>query len=156
MIAAHLEPKGLAPDAKPLAAFMEAGSTRADAVRGSQRLLRAILRLQRPRRKPNRTGAKTWRERKLARERTQRIIAVAADYFEISVDELLGQRGSSELSRRRQTAMYVARNVAGASYPDLGYCFRRDHTTVLHACRVVERDPVALWHATILRERLAA
>lgn len=44
------------------------------------------------------------------------------------------------LARPRQVAMYLAREFSGRSTPFIGRQFgNRDHTTVLHACRTVER-----------------
>lgn len=39
----------------------------------------------------------------------------------------------------RQIAMYLTRELTGASLPMIGRHFGRDHTTVLHACRAVTR-----------------
>lgn len=46
-----------------------------------------------------------------------------------------GSRRHSE-SHPRQVAMYIARQD-GLSLPAIAKTFRRDHTTVLHACRSV-------------------
>ncbi len=41
----------------------------------------------------------------------------------------------------RHLAMYLAREVTGASLPDIGRAFGgRNHTTVLHAVRRVQRE----------------
>lgn len=40
-----------------------------------------------------------------------------------------------ELARPRMLAMYLVRAMEGLSLPQIGHVFRRDHTTVLHACR---------------------
>jgi hypothetical protein len=147
-------------DLEPMADWYESGQIRADAIRGSQRLLKAILRTQ-PKiaagpRRPNRTGQRTWAVRKVILERTKHLLEVAADHFGLTPEQLTGERGKADISRKRQISMYVARVDIGASFPDIGYCFKRDHTTVLHGCRAVELDPEAVPHIEALRERLAA
>ena len=39
----------------------------------------------------------------------------------------------------RQLAMYLCRRLLGASFPQLGEAFARDHSTVIHAVTVTER-----------------
>lgn len=41
----------------------------------------------------------------------------------------------------RHVASWLLRNLLGASYPDIGLAMgRQDHSTVIHACKAVERD----------------
>jgi chromosomal replication initiator protein len=63
---------------------------------------------------------------------------VVADYFQMRVQDLLGKRRTRNLARARQFAMALAKEVTEHSLPEIGDAFGgRDHTTVLHACRVV-------------------
>ena len=39
----------------------------------------------------------------------------------------------------RQLAMYLCRRLLGASFPQVGLAFHRDHSTVIHAVTVTER-----------------
>ncbi len=67
------------------------------------------------------------------------IQSVVCDEFGISVKELLSNKRTAELSLARQIAMYLAREVTGASLQYIGKSFnRKDHTTVLHACKKIE------------------
>jgi chromosomal replication initiator protein len=43
------------------------------------------------------------------------------------------------VSHPRQEAMYLSRVVARKSLNQIGRSFQRDHTTVIHACRAVEK-----------------
>jgi chromosomal replication initiator protein len=53
--------------------------------------------------------------------------------------------------------MYLARNVIRCSFPSIAKEFgRKDHTTVIHACQVVERDPELKAQAEALRARVRA
>jgi chromosomal replication initiator protein len=64
------------------------------------------------------------------------IQAATCKHFGISSEELLSSGRSSRIAWPRQLAMYLARELTGASLPAIGREFGgRDHTTVLHACR---------------------
>lgn len=61
----------------------------------------------------------------------------------------------------RQVAMYLTRELTDHSLPSIGRYFgNRDHTTVLYACRAVEKrmaaDPLYRADVETLREALAA
>jgi chromosomal replication initiator protein len=61
-----------------------------------------------------------------------------ADYFQLRVPDLLSKRRTRMLARPRQLAMALAKELTEHSLPEIGDAFGgRDHTTVLHACRVV-------------------
>jgi chromosomal replication initiator protein len=55
--------------------------------------------------------------------------------FGISMDELVSPSRAGKLAWPRQVAMYLAREITGATLPAIGRAFGRNHTTVLHACR---------------------
>ena len=58
------------------------------------------------------------------------------DHFGITPEELLSTSRSPRVAWPRQLAMYLSRELTGASLPAIGREFGgRDHTTVLHACR---------------------
>jgi chromosomal replication initiator protein len=61
-----------------------------------------------------------------------------AEYFKIRVADLLSKRRSRSVTRPRQVAMALAKELTNHSLPEIGDAFGgRDHTTVLHACRKV-------------------
>jgi chromosomal replication initiator protein len=65
---------------------------------------------------------------------------VAASHFEFSVDQLKSKRRTQDLARARQVAMYLARELTGASLNQIGRAFGgRDHSTVAHACQKIEK-----------------
>src|SRR5262245_24245282 len=74
-----------------------------------------------------------------------RIAHVTADHFNVSVDLMRGQRRHNTIALPRQVAMYLARQRTSLSLSDVGAWFKRDHTTVLHACGKIdsmrETDP---------------
>jgi chromosomal replication initiator protein len=72
---------------------------------------------------------------------------VVARHFGLTVGELRGKLRSKSIAEARGLAMYVVRELTGASYGRIGKQFGgRDHTTVLHACNKVadamEKDPL--------------
>jgi chromosomal replication initiator protein len=67
------------------------------------------------------------------------IVAKVAPAFGVTVKDVLGPCRQPGVLVPRQVAMYLAREVAKLSSPQVGAAFRRDHTTVLHACRKVRQ-----------------
>ena len=69
----------------------------------------------------------------------ENIQKVVAEYYKIRVADLLSKRRSRSITRPRQVAMALAKELTSHSLPEIGDAFGgRDHTTVLHACRKVE------------------
>lgn len=72
-------------------------------------------------------------------------IAVVADELAVTREEILSESHSRTVALARHMAMYLARLLgrespgASPSYPELGRAFGRDHTTVIDACRKIER-----------------
>ena len=61
-----------------------------------------------------------------------------AEYYKIKVTDLLSQRRNRSIARPRQLAMALAKELTNHSLPEIGEVFGgRDHTTVLHACRMI-------------------
>jgi chromosomal replication initiator protein len=69
----------------------------------------------------------------------ENIQKTVAEYYKIRVADLLSRRRSRSITRPRQTAMALAKELTNHSLPEIGDAFGgRDHTTVLHACRVIK------------------
>lgn len=63
---------------------------------------------------------------------------IVAEYYKIRVADLLSPRRSRSITRPRQIAMSLAKELTTHSLPEIGDAFGgRDHTTVLHATRKV-------------------
>jgi chromosomal replication initiator protein len=61
--------------------------------------------------------------------------------FGLTKTDLLSQRRTKQIVGPRQIAMYLAKVMTVRSLPDIGKRFGgRDHTTVLHAVRKIERE----------------
>jgi len=61
-----------------------------------------------------------------------------AEYYKIRVSDLHAKSRSRQVTRPRQMAMTLAKELTNHSLPEIGDAFGgRDHTTVLHACRKI-------------------
>jgi chromosomal replication initiator protein len=69
----------------------------------------------------------------------QDIIRRVAQSFGISLERMLGRERTREVALPRQIAMYLLRQEANISLPQIGDALGgRDHTTVMYACQKVE------------------
>jgi chromosomal replication initiator protein len=63
---------------------------------------------------------------------------VVCDHFGLKIEEMLSKRRDRQLAQARQIAMYLAKNYTQHSLSAIGATIgKRDHATVLHACKVV-------------------
>lgn len=68
----------------------------------------------------------------------ENIQKTVAEYYKIKMGDLLSKRRSRSVARPRQVAMALAKELTNHSLPEIGNAFGgRDHTTVLHACRII-------------------
>ena len=64
-----------------------------------------------------------------------------AKYFSIDKKELAGEKRSNDIAFPRQIAMYLCRDVANMSFPQIGVDFgKRDHSTVMHAYKKIAKE----------------
>ncbi len=69
----------------------------------------------------------------------ENIQKTVADYYKIRVADLYSRSRLRAISRPRQIAMALSKELTNRSLPEIGDAFGgRDHTTVLHACRKVK------------------
>ncbi len=63
-----------------------------------------------------------------------------ATYFDIKLHDLKGPKRLQSVARPRMIAMYLARKLTGASFPEIGSRFGgKDHSTVISAVKKIER-----------------
>ncbi len=63
-----------------------------------------------------------------------------AEAFDIKVSEINGRRRTANIAHPRQLAMYISRKCTELSLQDIGAAFGgRDHGTVIHAAKTIER-----------------
>lgn len=76
----------------------------------------------------------TQRTTVITLELIQKLIS---SYFQIKTEDLISKKRTKEIAFPRQIAMYLCREMTDSSLPQIGECFGRDHTTVIHACRTI-------------------
>lgn len=88
------------------------------------------------------------------KEETKKIVSIeqiqrcVAEYYKITLADLLGKKRPASIAYPRQVAMYLSRLLTSHSLQRIGSEFGgRDHGTVIHACKTVEntieQDPKA-------------
>ncbi|PFG10594.1 MULTISPECIES: chromosomal replication initiator protein DnaA [unclassified Marinobacter] len=82
-------------------------------------------------------------EKQVSIDNIQRTVA---EYYKIKVSDLHSKRRTRNVTRPRQVAMSLSKELTNHSLPEIGGAFGgRDHTTVLHACKKIielqESDP---------------
>lgn len=66
---------------------------------------------------------------------------VVAKYFNLNPKDLKSSKRSNDLAYPRQIAMFLCRDIAQMQLARIGDSFgKRDHTTVMHACRKIENE----------------
>jgi len=70
-----------------------------------------------------------------------------SSYYKIRTSDMHSKRRTRSVTRPRQLAMALCKELTNHSYPEIGDAFGgRDHTTILHACRKIEElkeeDPI--------------
>jgi chromosomal replication initiator protein len=69
------------------------------------------------------------------------IMAVTAEFFGLTIEDLCGPGKTKHVAQARQIAMYLCRELTDLSLPRIGQIFGgRDHTTVMHADRKIRKE----------------
>ena len=64
-----------------------------------------------------------------------------AKYFSINKNDLASEKRSNDIAFPRQIAMFLCRDVANMSFPQIGKDFGdRDHSTVMHAYNKIKKE----------------
>lgn len=70
-----------------------------------------------------------------------KIQSIVADYYQITVSDLIGKKRQAKYTLPRHIAMYVIKLKYNIPYKTIGSLFNdRDHSTVLAACDKIETD----------------
>lgn len=70
----------------------------------------------------------------------ERIMEAVSNYFYVPVEQIISLNRSKDIAYARQMSMYLIRHELEYSFPDIAKIFKRDHTTVIHACNKIEED----------------
>ena len=69
------------------------------------------------------------------------ILRIVSRHYAVSKQDILSDRRHRSVVRPRQVGMYLAKHLTSRSLPEIGRRFgNRDHTTVLHAIRKIDRE----------------
>lgn len=72
--------------------------------------------------------------------RLEDIVKIVARYYEISTMDIYSSRRTAKIVLPRQIAAYLAKTLTPRSLPEIGRRLGgRDHTTILHAVRKIDR-----------------
>ena len=72
---------------------------------------------------------------------TESIQENVCKYFNITIKDLKSSQRSNDITFPRQIGMYLCRILTNDSFPKIGEAFgKRDHTTVMHAFKKIEKD----------------
>jgi chromosomal replication initiator protein len=69
----------------------------------------------------------------------EEILKSVATIFQVRVNDLKGANRTKEVAVPRQVAMYLAREMVSESLMMLGASFGKTHSTILHACKNIEK-----------------
>ena len=61
-----------------------------------------------------------------------------SNYFGIKIYDIKSSKKQKNIAFPRQISMYLVRRYTGASYPEIGEKFGKDHSTVIHAVKKIE------------------
>jgi chromosomal replication initiator protein len=91
--------------------------------------------------------------------KADQIVSAVAKTYNLSIDRILGRDRSREVALPRQIAMYLLREEANISLPQIGNTLGgRDHTTILYGCEkiadLLERDDRLRRQLIEIRERI--
>lgn len=89
----------------------------------------------------------------------EQVVQIVAKSFNIKTEQIMGRNRSREIALPRHVAMYLLREDANISLPQIGEKMGgRDHTTVMHACEkvadLIERDDLFRHQIIQIREQL--
>lgn len=69
----------------------------------------------------------------------EQILKSVATVFQVRVSDLKGSNRTKDIALPRQVAMYLAKEMISESLMMLGASFGKTHSTILHACKSIEK-----------------
>ena len=67
----------------------------------------------------------------------EKVYSTVAAHFGLRVVDIISDHRPRNIAEPRMIAMYLSRQLTGASYPEIGKAFGKTHATVLHAVKKV-------------------
>ncbi|MDR3582016.1 MAG: chromosomal replication initiator protein DnaA [Candidatus Pacebacteria bacterium] len=68
------------------------------------------------------------------------ILKAVAEFFNLSVDDIVSHNRRKEVVEPRQIAIYLLRDISDLSYPYIGEKMGRDHTTAIHSYEKINQE----------------
>ena len=84
----------------------------------------------------------------------QNIQRHVADYYDLRVSDITGSKRPQNIAFPRQVAMFLSRELTEESLPAIGEMFNRNHATVLHAYRSINKKTESDMQFKILLNQL--
>lgn len=73
----------------------------------------------------------------------EQILKSVATVFQVRVSDLRGSNRTKDIALPRQVAMYLAKEMINESLIMLGASFGKTHSTILHACKNIEKKVIS-------------
>lgn len=70
----------------------------------------------------------------------KQILKAVAEYFNLSIEDLISHNRRKQVVEPRQIAMYLLRDISELSYPFIGEKMGRDHTTAIHSYEKINQE----------------
>jgi hypothetical protein len=87
-------------------------------------------------------------------ERLANVTGHVAREFQLPLEELQSRSREQRVTFARQLAIFLCREVTGAPFEFIGQHFNRDHSTAIHAHRLIERRLAREHRFRVLIEKL--
>jgi hypothetical protein len=71
----------------------------------------------------------------MERLKIQNVVQAVCSFYGMSMEEIKSDRRYNRITRPRMVAAYLARTLTTASWGQIGKVLKKDHTTVMYACR---------------------
>lgn len=69
-----------------------------------------------------------------------KIQKAVADYYDLTVENLKSKKRTANINKARQIAIYLCQRTTEETLDKIGLEFNRDHSTVIHACNVIDEE----------------
>ncbi|NOY84372.1 MAG: chromosomal replication initiator protein DnaA [Nitrospirae bacterium] len=84
------------------------------------------------------------------------VLRAVSERYQIRISELKSKRRTKNLVIPRQIGMYLTRQLTNLSFPEIGKAFGgKDHSTVIHACKQIEKEKAEDFNLKMTLESLA-
>ncbi len=84
------------------------------------------------------------------------ILIQTSQFFNVKIEDLKGKKRAKDILLARQVGMYLCRKLLALSYLSIAELFGgRDHTTVMHSCKKIEKQEDLRLTLNMLSQRIS-